>query len=491
MTNSKIVCNGEEASQFYCISFKNIFLMRSSLLIYSFMLIILIIPSSMAYSKQEVINKDAFCNCAIFRLDDIQEGELEAAQIDLLNLFISKNESLSLGLIMNSINDTQSPLIKKIVYGSQKNLFDLALHGLHHVDYTRLTAEEQKTTLEEGNKKMQQIFGEKSLIFIPPYNSFNSDTLFAMNQSGIKILSSMTDIEYNPIFVTKDKGNQFTDSYGIYHMPEMTSFENYTDKGQIVFNSINKILKNIYYDIAKYGYSVITLHPESFMKKTKGNSSEVIDANRVNDLSHIIDTLRSKNISITTFSEIIEKEGYNAQPIMYDEILNNKEHYGDALGVDAWSNYGDKLQDQANYTLSIIAYGKALQMDPNYVNALEGIGLSLSQLGNYTQAIPYYEKALRIDPNDIWSLTNKGWALSQLGNYTQAIPYFDKALGIDPNDIWSLTNKGWALNQLGNYTQAIPYFDKALKLNPTLMDALNLKREALQSLSNDQSRAIC
>ncbi len=420
----------------------------------------------MAYSKQKVIDKDPFCDCAIFRLDDIQEGKLEAAQIDLLNLFISKNESLSLGLIMNSINDTQSPLIKKIVYGSQKNLFDLALHGFHHMDYTRLTAEEQKTTLEEGNKKMQQIFGEKSLIFIPPYNSFNSDTLFAMNQSGIKILSSMTDIEYNPIFVTKDKENQFTDGYGIYHIPQMTSFENYTDGGQIVFNSINKILKNIYYDIPKYGYSVITLHPESFVKKTKGNSSEVIDANRVNDLSRIIDTLRSKNISTTTFSAMIEKEGYNAQPIMYDEILNNKEHYGAALGVDTWSNYGDKLQDQANYTLSIIAYGKALQIDPNYVNALEGIGLSLSQLGNYTQAIPYYDKALRIDPNDIWSLTNKGWALSQLGNYTQSIPYFDKALELNSALVDAINLKGEALYNIGNITEANIYFDKALQIDP-------------------------
>ena len=441
------------------------------------MLIILIIPSSMAYSKQEVINKDAFCNCAIFRLDDIQEGELEAAQIDLLNLFISKNESLSLGLIMNSINDTQSPLIKKIVYGSQKNLFDLTLHGFHHVDYTHLTPEEQKISLEEANRKMQQIFGKNSTIFIPPYNSFNTDTLYAMNQSGIKIISSMTDMEYNPIFIAKEKENQFTDSYGIYHLPQMTSFENYTDKGQILFNPIDKILKKIYYDIAKYGYSVSTLHPEGFVKNIKGNFSEVTNTNQIKNLSNIIDTLKYKNITTTTFSKLLEKEGYNAQPITGNEIINNKD-YQDTLGTDVLSNIGDKLQDQGNYMLSIDVYNKALRIDPDDVNALEGIGLSLNQLGNYTQAIPYFDKALKLDPNHIWSLTNKGWALNELGNYTQAIPYFDKALKLDPTLVDAINLKGKALYKIGNITEANICFDKALKLDPNNTEA----REGIDAL---------
>ena len=310
----KSICKKEPIASLDYIFFINFF-KKSKVLICLFMLIILIVPSSMAFSEQDAINKNTFCNCVIFRLDDIQEGSLESTQIDLLNLFLSKNESLSLGLIMNSINDTQSALIKKIMYGLQKSLFDLALHGLHHVDYTQLTGAEQKASLEEANKKIQKIFGEESLTFIPPYNSFNTDTLYAMNQSHIKIISSMTNMDENPIFIANGRETQYAAPYGIYHMPEMTSFENYTDNDQVIINPINKILNDIYYDIPRYGYSVITLHPQGFAKNVNGNSDSVTDTNQIKKLSSIIDNLKSKNISSTTFSKMIGKEGYHTQPI--------------------------------------------------------------------------------------------------------------------------------------------------------------------------------
>src|SRR5438132_5667369 len=46
-------------------------------------------------------NNNARCNCVVFRLDDIQGGWIESAQLAPLNLFISKNQSLTLRLIMN------------------------------------------------------------------------------------------------------------------------------------------------------------------------------------------------------------------------------------------------------------------------------------------------------------------------------------------------------------------------------------------------------
>ena len=69
----------------------------------------------------------------------------------------------------------------------------------------------------------------------------------------------------------------------------------------------------------------------------------------------------------------------------------------------------------------------------------------MDSLGNYTQALQYVDKALAIDPNFKDALNGKGDALNNLGNYTQAIQYADKALGIDPKFKYALNNKGDAL----------------------------------------------
>jgi tetratricopeptide (TPR) repeat protein len=49
-------------------------------------------------------------------------------------------------------------------------------------------------------------------------------------------------------------------------------------------------------------------------------------------------------------------------------------------------------------------------------------------------ALQYYDKALDIDPNYGDALYNKGNTLNSLGNYTQAISYLGKALAANPDD---------------------------------------------------------
>ena len=71
--------------------------------------------------------------CVIFRLDDVRNGYLEKVQISLMNFFLSNNDRLSLGLIMNNIEDGSS-LVQKIQEGKNLGLFELDIHGWDHVD---------------------------------------------------------------------------------------------------------------------------------------------------------------------------------------------------------------------------------------------------------------------------------------------------------------------------------------------------------------------
>src|SRR5215217_2092986 len=89
-----------------------------------------------------------------------------------------------------SLIGNDSKVIDKVREGSHTGLFELALHGWNHRDYTDLNQEEQKNSLYQANEKMQTLFGNTSDIFIPPEGEFDNDTLKAMNQSGLRILSS-------------------------------------------------------------------------------------------------------------------------------------------------------------------------------------------------------------------------------------------------------------------------------------------------------------
>jgi tetratricopeptide (TPR) repeat protein len=60
-----------------------------------------------------------------------------------------------------------------------------------------------------------------------------------------------------------------------------------------------------------------------------------------------------------------------------------------------WVSKGDSLNRNGYFSEAITAYNKALEIDPYYVNALDGKGWSLNELGNYSQAIMYLTKLLR------------------------------------------------------------------------------------------------
>jgi hypothetical protein len=95
------------------------------------------------------------CNCVVFRIDDISDNHVSSS-IAVMNLFISENKSLTLGIVMNHIG--RNPvLMEKIMDGTRKGLFELALHGYDHLNYLKLPASEQLDQLSLANQRMQDL----------------------------------------------------------------------------------------------------------------------------------------------------------------------------------------------------------------------------------------------------------------------------------------------------------------------------------------------
>ncbi len=269
-------------------------------------------------------NALSICNCVVFRMDDIQDYFVRSAQLAIMNHFIERNKSLTLGIIMNALGN-DSELVNKVREGNSSTggLFELAVHGWNHTNYINLTEQEQRLSLEDAHNKMIKLFGKGSDLFIPPYNTFNDDTLNAMRQVNMKIIDgNSSSIDQLQLKANSNSSNDVSNnnntnesttttvssslqSQNIFYIPATISFKDYYG-GKYLRNSDQSILGNVTNSIDEYGYAVVVIHPEDFMKiATNGSLTTTIDQNEINDFSHLLDLMTSNNIPFGTFTKII------------------------------------------------------------------------------------------------------------------------------------------------------------------------------------------
>ncbi|HEU5221201.1 MAG TPA: polysaccharide deacetylase family protein [Candidatus Nitrosotalea sp.] len=243
------------------------------------------------------------CKCVVFRLDDVNSDFLTKVQLNVMDQFISQNQSISLGLIMHRIVPT-SPVVEKVKEGQQNGLFELDLHGWDHVDYSQLSKEEQLGTLQQASDKMNAIFGQHSQVFIPPYNKFNGDTIGVLQSIGVRIFSSDTSADKNPYFIANGM-NEGRSNLLLYHLPAMTSFKDDNGNGTWIKVPIQTILSDVDDSVNRYGYAVVLLHPQNFAKMVNNVFVDTVDPNEIKDLSLLMYQIKSEHLKITTFANVV------------------------------------------------------------------------------------------------------------------------------------------------------------------------------------------
>jgi len=240
-------------------------------------------------------------------MDDVHDNFIDEAQAAAMNLFVLKNQPLTLGLIMSDIGNDIT-ISQHIAKGVEKGLFELGLHGWDHVDYTKLSEVHQKDSLKKANDKMQRLYGNTSNIFITPYGKFSDETINSMSQLGIKILSAATFSESdfdnnNSVF---NANNYNRNAASVFHVPAMTVFKSNEANKKPIKIPIYQILSDVDSNIKRYGYAVIVFHPQDFVKTDQnGKLSNNLDQKELNDLSNLIDYLHSKGLPFTTMSKLV------------------------------------------------------------------------------------------------------------------------------------------------------------------------------------------
>ncbi len=159
--------------------------------------------------------------------------------------------------------------------------------------------------------------------------------------------------------------------------------------------------------------------------------------------------------------------------------------------VEAWNNKGFLLFTLGLYEEALKCYDRALEIDPSYREAWYNRGYTHHAMGQLSAAVADYWHALRIDSRDEIAWNNMGNALYNLKHYMESIPYFMKSVSVNPNYEIAWNNIGNALDRMHMHKYSIPFHEKALSINPKFDYAWHAKGHALCELGKYEEALEC
>ena len=152
-------------------------------------------------------------------------------------------------------------------------------------------------------------------------------------------------------------------------------------------------------------------------------------------------------------------EALKRKQIEYSQAVKN-------LSAEDWFEKGYSFQISNQYDKAIMAYTRALDINPRDAGAYNNRGLAWGKKGKHNRAIADYNKALEINPRDAKAYKNRGAAWYKKGDYDRAIADYNKTLEINPRDAEAYYNRGIAWYKKGDLLQALADARKSLSLNP-------------------------
>ena len=156
---------------------------------------------------------------------------------------------------------------------------------------------------------------------------------------------------------------------------------------------------------------------------------------------------------------------------------------------DALNNLGVALKEKGDFNSAIPCFQKAIKLKPDYAEAHTNLGNILLVQRELNSAIPYFQKAIKLKPDYAEAHYNLGVTLQEKGDLNSAIKSYQKAINLNPEYQNAYYNLGVALDEKGDLYSAIPCFQKAIKLNPDYAEAHHNLAHAIFLIGDDYQKA--
>jgi Flp pilus assembly protein TadD len=130
----------------------------------------------------------------------------------------------------------------------------------------------------------------------------------------------------------------------------------------------------------------------------------------------------------------IWKEGLENSPGS-PEIISNLNAMKKRLAVDTAIEKGKRYVQNKDFRAAAAQYRKALEMDPDNLNALNNLGAAYGMLGRSDEAIRLFRKVIELRPDSPQAYKNTGIMLFRTpGKRKESVFYFRRYLELAPGD---------------------------------------------------------
>jgi len=130
-----------------------------------------------------------------------------------------------------------------------------------------------------------------------------------------------------------------------------------------------------------------------------------------------------------------------------------------------WINKAGALIGLNETNDAVRAYGEAINLDPENVQAISGKALALYKMGIYGQSLSWFSKVLELDKTNYKNWYYYASALLKSAKYELALSSIDKSLELK-RDYDSLLLKGMILYASKNWAEAVTQFDEGIQESP-------------------------
>ena len=139
-------------------------------------------------------------------------------------------------------------------------------------------------------------------------------------------------------------------------------------------------------------------------------------------------------------------------------------------------NEARSLQDKEQFQEAEASYLKAIELDPNYCDAMDNVGLVLRKQGNLQQAIYWYNRSIAVKPDNPVAHQNLAAAYSIMGDAKKSLAEYDWLIQHESKNPEGYYGLGKTDLELGKTKDAIDALLKATELyhangSPFISDA--------------------
>lgn len=242
--------------------------------------------------------------------------------------------------------------------------------------------------------------------------------------------------------------------------------------------------------------------PKTNAVKNYPEIEKMIEYNRYSEADAKIKDILNEDpndVSALTLRAISLAKQYKLAPAQaeIDKLMKNHQNNADlhyAQGIVYMMRQTSSDVDYIKNTRGLInsaikEFVKAVNLNSNYYQAYNAMGVATLKLGNRKDAADLFNVALKINPSFATAYDNLGVLEMMNGNLDAAESNFKKAMKYNSHNPTAWYHMAQVETRRGNYSEALTWINHSINVNPNSSPALNLQGELYMKQGN-QAAAI-